>query len=94
MIDDESDPTVSVVAGCLFEVSLPEGEGSAWAWEGGQSEVTAMGERVHDGRRHFRFRAEEPAATAGSVRLRFRGQTEERGTTVRMVVVPVVPERH
>ena len=94
MNDDESEPSVSVVAGCLFEVSLPEGQGPAWGWEGGQPEVTALGETVRDGRRHFRFRAEAAAAAAGSVALRFRGQTEKRGMTVRMVVVPVVPERH
>ena len=82
-----------VVAGCLFEVTFPEGGGPSWSWEGDQPEVTALAEFVRAGRRHFRFRAEAAGADAGSVGLRFRSQSEERGTTVRMVVVPVVPER-
>ena len=94
MEDEASEPEVLVVAGCLFEVSLPDGQGPAWSWEGDRPEVTAKGETVRDGRRHFRFRAEEAAATAGSVALRFRSETEERGMTVRMVVVHVAPERH
>ena len=93
MEQDESEPEVLVVAGCLFEVAFPEAGGPAWAWEGDQPEVTALGESVRAGRRHFRFRAEAAAADAGRVGLRFRSETEERGMTVRMVVVPVVPER-
>jgi hypothetical protein len=93
MAQEASEPQVLVVAGCLFEVTFPEGQGPAWAWEGNQPEVTAAGEYVAEGRRHFRFRAEEPAAAAGSVSLRFRSLTEERGMTVRMVVVLVAPER-
>lgn len=93
MAQEDSEPHVLVVAGCLFEVTFPEGQGPAWAWEGDQSEVTAVGEFVRDGRRHFRFRAEDSAAAAGSVSLRFRSLTEERGMTVRMVVVLVAPER-
>ena len=81
MAQEESEPQVLVVAGCLFDVTFPEGEGPAWAWEGNQPEVTAVGESVRDGRRHFRFRAEEAAAAAGAVSLRFRSLTEQRGTT-------------
>ena len=89
----ESEPQVLVVAGCLFEVSFPEVEGASWSWAGDQPEVTAVGESVRADRRYFRFRAEEAAASAGSVALRFRGETEQRGMTMRMVVVAVVPER-
>lgn len=93
MAQEGSEPRVLVVAGCLFEVAFPEGQGTAWSWEGGQSEVTALGESVRDGHRYFRFRAEDAAAEAGSVSLRFRSKTEARGMTVRMVVVLVAPER-
>ena len=94
MAQEESEPQVLVVAGCLFEVTFPDGQGPAWAWEGNQPEVTAVGEFVRHGRRHFRFRAEDAAAAAGGVSLRFRSLTEERGMTVRVVVVLVAPERH
>ncbi len=87
------EPQVLAVAGCLFEVSFPERDGASWAWAGDQSEVTPVGESVRGDRRYFRFRAEAAAAAAGSVGLRFRSLTEERGMTVRMVVVPVAPER-
>jgi hypothetical protein len=92
MAQDGSEPEVLAVAGCLFEVSFPESDGASWGWAGNQPEVTAMGESVRDGRRYFRFRAEAAAAAAGSVGLRFRSETEQRGTTVRMVVVAVAPE--
>jgi len=87
-----AEPQVLAVAGCLFEVSFPERDVGSWAWVGDQPEVTALGESVRGDRRHFRFRAEAAAAAAGSVGLRFRSLTEERGVTVRMVVVPVAPE--
>jgi hypothetical protein len=93
MEEDESEAQVLVVAGCLFDVSLPEDPHASWGWEGNQPEVTAAGEWVREGRRHFRFRAEEAAAAAGSVALRFRSLNEQRGMTVRMVVVGVAPER-
>lgn len=90
---DELEPEVLVVAGCLFEVSMLERQGSEWGWDGNQPEVTAMGEDVRGGRRHFRFRAEAAAGDAGTVALRFRSMTEARGMTVRMVTVRVAPER-
>lgn len=91
---DANEPEVHVVAGCLFEVSLPERDGGSWRWAGGQDEVTLLGESVRGDRRHFRFRAEaEAAATdAGGVTLRFRTETEQRGVTTRMVAVAVVAE--
>ncbi len=93
MEQEGTEPQVLAVAGCLFEVSFVEREGAPWIWVGDQPEVTPMGEAVRGGRRYFRFRAEAPAAVAGSVSLRFRSMTEARGMTVRMVVVPVAPER-
>lgn len=89
---DTTEPELYAVAGCLFEVSLPEGEGASWSWSGGQPEVTHLGESARGGRRHFRFRAEAAGAEAGQVGLRFRALTEGRGMTVRVVVVPVAPE--
>jgi hypothetical protein len=48
---------------------------------------------VRGRRRHFRFRAEAGAATAGSVSLRFRTETAKRGMSIRVVEVPVAPEQ-
>jgi hypothetical protein len=93
MEQEGTDPQVLAVAGCLFEVSFVERDGAPWTWVGGQPDVSPMGEAVRGDRRYFRFRAEAPAAAAGSVSLRFRSMTEARGMTVRMVVVPVAPER-
>jgi hypothetical protein len=93
MDQEGTEPQVLAVAGCLFEVSFVEREGGQWTWVGDQPEVSPMGEAVRGDRRHFRFRAEAPAAAAGSVSLRFRSMTEARGMTMRMVVVPVAPER-
>jgi hypothetical protein len=89
MENDANGPELHVVAGCLFEVSLPERHGMSWRWAEGQPEVTQVGESVRGGRRHFRFRAE----AAGAVSLRFRAETEERGMSTRMVAVSVSPEQ-
>jgi hypothetical protein len=89
MENDSNGPELHVVAGCLFEVSLPEREGLSWRWAEGQPEVTQVGESVRRERRHFRFRAE----AAGPVALRFRTETEERGTSTRMFAVSVAPEQ-
>lgn len=92
MDDDADGPVLTAVAGCLFEVSLPEHDGASWGLAEEPSEATLLSESVRDGRRHFRFRVEAPAAVAGEVALRFRGETAERGTAIRAVVVPVAPE--
>lgn len=89
MENDANGPELHVVAGCLFEVSLPEREGMSWRWAESQPAVTQLGESVRADRRHFRFRAEAP----GAISLRFRTETEERGTSTRMVAVSVAPER-
>ena len=74
--------TLWVVAGCLFEVSLPDG---GWRWTNARPEVTLLGEDGREGRSHLRFRAEAP----GSVVLRF----ERDGARPRLVSVRIAPER-
>jgi hypothetical protein len=93
MDDDSNEPALVAVAGCLFEVSLPERDGASWTVADPPPEVTLVGESVRGRRRHFRFRAEAGAAVAGSVSLRFRSASAERGMSLRAVVVPVAPEQ-
>lgn len=94
MDEDSNEPALVVVAGCLFEVSLPEREGATWALADPQpEEVTLLGESVRGRRRHFRFRAEAGAAVAGRVSLRFRTESATRGMSLRVVEVPVAPEQ-
>jgi hypothetical protein len=83
---------VWAVAGCLFEVSMPERNGAPWQLADPPPGVTLVGESVRGQERHFRFRAEAEGAEAGEVALRFRSLTEERGKVLRMVVVRVAPE--
>jgi hypothetical protein len=73
------EPIVWVVAGCLFEVSLPSGN---WRGSGTHPEVTLLAEEHRETGHHFRFRAEVP----GEVTLRFEGD----GT--RTVIVRIAPE--
>ena len=82
------EPVMWAVAGCLFEVSLPERAGAAWHWADPPPGVTLLGESVRGDQRHFRFRAE----AEGQVSLRFRGQTTERAVVLRSVLVHVAPE--
>lgn len=94
MDEDSNEPALVVVAGCLFEVSLPERDGASWALADPQPEdATLLGESVRGRRRHFRFRAEAAAAAAGSVSMRFRTETAQRGMSIRVVEVPVAPEQ-
>lgn len=94
MDEDSNEPALVVVAGCLFEVSLPERDGASWALADPQpEEVTLLGESLRGRRRHFRFRAEAEAAAAGRVALRFRTETATRGMSIRVVEVLVAPER-
>ena len=83
---------VWAVAGCLFEVSLPERAGSSWHWADPPPGVTLLGESVRGDRRHFRFRAEADSAAAGAVTLRFRGRTDVGAVVLRSVTVGVAPE--
>src|SRR5215217_4051351 len=89
-----NEPALVAVAGCLFEVSLPERDGASWTLaEPRAGEATLLGESVRGGRRHFRFRAEAQAALAGKVSLRFRTENAVRGMSIRMVEVLVAPEQ-
>lgn len=83
---------VWVVAGGVFEVSVPDKAGARWHWVNPGPAVTLIGESVRDDGRHFRFRAEEAAAAAGQVDLRFRIETAVHAAVVRSVVVHVAPE--
>ncbi len=82
------EPVLWAVAGCLFEVSLPERAGAGWHWADPPPGVILLGESVRGDLRHFRFRAD----AAGEVALRFRGRTTERAVLLRSVVVHVAPE--
>ena len=79
-----------MVAGCLFEVSLPEGQRDPWVWGNPGPEVTLLSERVRDGERRFRFRSEAVGAAAGAVELRFACGEDERNVVVR--IAPEVAE--
>lgn len=83
------DAVVLVVAGCLFEVSLPGGAEAGWRWTAPSADVTLLAEDGRHGRQHFRFRAEGAAAAAGMTRLRFRAADGSEAE----VVVGVAPER-
>ncbi len=87
------EPVLWAVAGCLFEVSLPERAGTSWHWADPPPGVTLLGESVRGDQRHFRFRAEAEGAARGEVALRFRARTTERAVLLRSVVVHVAPEQ-
>jgi hypothetical protein len=78
------EPAVWMVAGCLFEVSLAEGERGPWVWSNRGPEVTLLAESVRDGERRFRFRSEAAGADAGAVELRFACEELERTVLVRI----------
>ncbi len=92
MGSDGTEAVVWVVAGCLFEVSMPERNGTSWHLADPPPGVTLLTESVRGEERHFRFRAEVEGARTGEVSLRFRALTEERGMVLRSVVVRVAPE--
>jgi hypothetical protein len=83
------DARVWVVAGCLFEVSLPDDVVGGWRWTDATPAVTLLAQDTRDGRHHFRFRAEAAGALAGTVRLRFSGGDGSVAT----VDANVAPER-
>lgn len=89
---DVDEPVLWAVAGCLFEVSLPERAGFSWQWADPPPGVTLVGETVHGDQRHFRFRAEPEGAVTGAVALRFRCRTAERAVVLRSVEVHIAPE--
>ena len=73
-----------VVAGCLFDVSLPGDGMPRWRFDSTGPEVTLLADAVGAGEHRFRFRAEAAGATAGAVELRFRCGDMERSTVVRV----------
>lgn len=77
------EPALWVVAGCLFEVSLPEPGEPPWQWRGPDPQVTLLASARRGTNRHFRFRGE----VAGQVDLRF-----VRGDVERTVAVRIAPE--
>jgi hypothetical protein len=91
-VRSDVEAVVWAVAGCLFEVSMPERDGASWQLASPPPGVTLLSESVRGTERHFRFRAEAEGAEAGEVALRFRSLTKERGRVLRMVVVRVAPE--
>ena len=76
-----------IVAGCLFEVSLPL-TGGPWRWANPTSAVTILGEEDRGDVRHVRFRAEAP----GLVELTFVGERQPVPVPV-TVTVRIAPER-
>ncbi len=82
--------TVWVVAGCLFEVSLPVQGETQWTWSNPGPEVTLLADQIRPGRHHFRFRAEAPGARAGTVHLRFHDR--RAGGPEASAVVHIAPE--
>ena len=85
------EPLLWVVAGCLFEISLPAAPSGRWRWTNRTSGVTLLAEELRHAQYHFRFRAEADGALAGVVPLRFRsddGDESEVG-----VAVKIAPER-
>jgi hypothetical protein len=89
---DAGEPKFWAVAGCLFEVSLPESPGASWRWDDPLDGVTLLDESVRGDQRHFRFRAEAESA-GGALALRFRGRTAVGAVVMRSVVVMVAPEK-
>ena len=89
---DDVAPTVRVVAGCLFEVSLTEPGDRPWEWANPRAEVSLVGEARAGEDRRFRFRVEPAAVDAGRVSLRFRSENDVGAIVVRSVTVAVAPE--
>lgn len=85
------EPTLWVVAGCLFEISLPAPESGRWRWTSPSPHVTLLAEGLRQSQQHFRFRAEAAGAVTGAVLLRFR--SDDGGVTEHGVAVKIAPER-
>ena len=77
-VDSGVGPSVWVVAGCLFEISLP----AVHRFVHPSPEVTLLSEHRQRGHHHFRIRAETP----GVVTVRFVGDAGE--CLVQVLVAP------
>ena len=80
-----------VVAGCLFEISLPTTASGRWRWASTTPGVTLLAEELRQSQQHFRFRAEAAGAAAGVVQLWF--SRDDGGVTEHGVAVKIAPER-
>lgn len=80
--------TLLVVAGCLFEVSIPVTTPGGWRWANDGYEVALLAEEVRGGRHRFRFRAEGKGAEVGAVELRFVNDGEDADRLVHLRVAP------
>jgi hypothetical protein len=92
MVGAGGEAVVWAVAGCLFEVSVPEAAGTSWGLVDAPSEVTLLGEAARSDGHHFRFRAEAAGGVFRDVTLRFRGKNAVGAVVMRAVVVHVAPE--
>ena len=81
-----------MVAGCLFEVTLPTHGVGPGDWEPADppEEVTLLEESHGQSRSRFRFRAERPPEGGCSVVLRFR--VSEPVVEERSLCIHVAPE--
>lgn len=84
------EPVLWVVAGCLFEVSLPPTRSNRWRWTSPAPGVTLLAEELRQFQHHFRFRAEAAGAATGVVLLRFSGG--DGGGTEHGIAVRIAPE--
>lgn len=85
------EPLLWVVAGCLFEVSLPAARTGRWRWTNQSAGVTLLAEELRQAQYHFRFRAEADGAVLGVVPLRFR--SDSGGESEVGIAVKIAPER-
>ena len=88
-MSSDEEATLAVVAGCLFEVSIPVTTPGGWRWANDGDEVTLQAEEVRHGRHRFRFRAEAKGAEVGAVELRFVHDADD---AERLVPLQVAPE--
>ena len=78
-----------MVAGCLFEISLPAAPSGQWLWMNNNAGVTLLSAELRDATHRFRFRAEAEGALAGAVQLRFRcDDGSERVVGVALNIAP------
>ena len=81
-VGSDVDPSVWVVAGCLFEVSLPGVHRASWRGAEPGPEVVLLSEDRRGDHHHFRFRAGAP----GEVALCFVGDAGE--CVVHVLIAP------
>ena len=85
-MSSDEEATLLVVAGCLFEVSIPVTTPGGWRWANDGDEVSLQAEELRGGRHRFRFRAEGKGAEVGAVELRFVHDAEDADRLVSLRV--------